>query len=334
MTKSLEVVGEVTGIARAVDASLAELPGDERQLSQWMVKEKGVFVAGGPSVSTLPGGVYNVSHENGLTYFGRLELVRDDLIQLPDSTAASIVHSIRRFWTREAYFRKLRQIFKRGVLIYGPPGSGKTATVVQVVEETVAVGGIGVIGDCSPGILSKGLQSLRSIEPKRPLVVVLEDIDDIIRNWGESTLLNILDGANQVDNVVYLATTNYPENLDGRIKDRPSRFDEVRKVGLPSLEARAVFFKAKASEALSDDEIQSWAEATDGLGVAHLRELVVAVLCLDNDFGETVERLKGMKRPVKSDGNGAAPGFTATGGNHARLYRGGRKGGDDAGTRA
>jgi SpoVK/Ycf46/Vps4 family AAA+-type ATPase len=79
------------------------------------------------------------------------------------------------------------------------------------------------------------------IEKHRPIVVMIEDIDAIVDKKGESAMLALLDGELQIDNVVFVATTNYPERLDKRLVNRPSRFDEIIKIGMPSAAARAQY---------------------------------------------------------------------------------------------
>jgi len=55
-------------------------------------------------------------------------------------------------------------------------------------------------------------------------------------------VLNLLDGVKQVDNIIYIATTNYPELLEERILNRPSRFDRRFHIGTPSAEVRKFYF--------------------------------------------------------------------------------------------
>jgi SpoVK/Ycf46/Vps4 family AAA+-type ATPase len=124
---------------------------------------------------------------------------------------------------------------------------------------------------------------------------MIEDIDAIITRYGEASLLALLDGELQIDNVVTIATTNYPEQLDARFVNRPSRFDEIIYIGMPSAPAREVFLKKKNKRLASNSvELAKWVKATDGWSIAHMRELIVAIECLDNPFDETVERLKKM----------------------------------------
>lgn len=115
----------------------------------------------------------------------------------------------------------------------------------------------------------------------------------------------MLDGENQTDNVVYVATTNYPDRLGARIVNRPSRFDERIYVGMPSSAARLAYLTKAGSngDAISAQKARQWADATEGLSIAHLRELIAAVLCLDQPFDDVLKRLRSMnERPKDVDG--------------------------------
>jgi SpoVK/Ycf46/Vps4 family AAA+-type ATPase len=130
------------------------------------------------------------------------------------------------------------------------------------------------------------------------LIVILEDIDTIAGegHWSTSMLLNILDGIKQIDNVVYIATTNYPEKLEERITNRPSRFDRRYEILMPNAKVRESYFRSKLTESdLEKIEISKWVKSTEGFSMAHLRELVIAVVALGNTFEDTFARLNGMK---------------------------------------
>jgi len=145
---------------------------------------------------------------------------------------------------------------------------------------------------------SKIINKLRQIEPDRPLVVIFEDIDAIASegNWTTSMILNLLDGIKQIDNVVYIATTNHPDKLEDRITNRPSRFDRRYEVELPNDDVRKAYIQNK----LSDDDlkginIDEWVKESAGFSLAHMRELVISVVTMDNSFEDTIARLKGLK---------------------------------------
>jgi SpoVK/Ycf46/Vps4 family AAA+-type ATPase len=109
-------------------------------------------------------------------------------------------------------------------------------------------------------------------------------------------ILNLLDGIKQIDNVVYIATTNHPDKLEDRITNRPSRFDRRYEVELPNEDVRRAYIQNKLSdEDLKKINIDMWITESDGFSLAHMRELVISVITMDNSFEDTVARLKGMK---------------------------------------
>jgi len=250
------------------------------------------------TINTLPPDSYNIKMTmEGSIVFIPQKIVTDSLLRLPDSKSDEVVAEVQRFWTLKSTFKKYGFAHKRGFLLWGPPGSGKSSTIAIITSDMVKRGGIVVIAE-NPGVLAMGLGQLRSVEPERPVVVIMEDIDTIIRNYGESTVLSVLDGEAQIDNVVYIATTNYPENLDGRVTNRPSRFDKIVKIDTPNAAAREMYLKTKIDNLVIDGI--NLVKETEGLSIAHLRELIVSVKCLETPVTEVLKRLQRMKVLPKS----------------------------------
>ncbi len=265
------------------------------------------------AISSLPPGQYVPSYSSNIgVYFSERDINLDNLLVLPDSNSERVLSHIDDFWKKEEIFREYGFLWKRGIMLYGPPGSGKTSTVQQLSKMIVDKGGITVY--CvQPEITAKGLKVLRRIEPTRPLVVIFEDIDAIIKEYGEAEVLAMLDGELQVDNVVFVATTNYPERLDKRLVNRPSRFDEIIKIGMPTKEARAFYLEHKNNRLKGTDELKYWVELTEGFSVAHLKEMIVSVECFNKTVEESAERLKKMidNQPSSIEDNRRSIGFTA-----------------------
>jgi len=271
-------------------------------MRQWEVEPNNTFRATGITQSKLPAGVYRLHLDGyGGLHFVQISVLTDKLIDLKDSASTEIIEGIRTFWQSSSKFNDRGILYKRGVLLWGPPGSGKTVTIQMLIQELLKADGLVLLCE-RPAIMVQALVQLRRIEPERRLIVVEEDIEEIMREYGEHDLLALLDGENQIANVVHIATTNYPSELGARIINRPSRFDEVRKIGMPSLAARRAYLLATAAEC----DVERWAKDTEGMSVAHLRELVVAVFCLGRAYEETLERLKKMAvRPKdREDGFG------------------------------
>lgn len=294
---------------RAVEICAPEQTGagatSSTDFSQWMVGPNGTFRPVGETVRHLQPAVYVIEHDDRGVYFALHNIVTDDLIEIDDSASRRVVSGIQEFWKSRHRFREYGILFKRGILLWGPPGSGKTVTVTFLVRDLLLQGGLVII--CRiPKLTVYGLRELRRIEPDRPLIVILEDIEEMISNHGEHDLLGLLDGEHQVANVVHIATTNYPELLGARIVNRPSRFDEVIKIGMPSDHGRRIYLEHSLDTATLQPPLDRWVHDTSGFSIAHLRELVAATQCLHQPYEETLERLRHMRfHPSSERGNGA-----------------------------
>lgn len=266
------------------------------------------------AVKELPAGQYTIEHSNDRgIFFSKKEVNLDDLVVLPDSATNAVLTEIDEFWKREDIYRKYRYLWKRGVLLWGPPGSGKTTTVQLISQNIVKAGGISVYVS-NPKHAAFGLRLMRKVEPKRPIVVMLEDLDAIVHHH-EAELLSLLDGELQIDNVVFVATTNYPEKLDKRIVNRPSRFDLVKKVPMPSDEARRVYLLNRESSLGENDitvdgstmkEIDHWVSLTEGFSVAHLKEVILGAKCFGKPIEEVVKRMRSMMSKTPNSASGDA----------------------------
>jgi hypothetical protein len=267
---------------------------------QWSAGSNETFRPSGKRRETLPSGVYVVDADSMGPFFMRTKVVTDNLIELDDAATVRVLPSCRKFWNSKAEYVKRGVLYKRGLLLWGPAGSGKTATLALLMKDLLGKDGLVFICQ-NPALLSQMLAILRRIEPDRNLIVVLEDIDELVNRFGEHDMLALLDGETQIDNVVNIATTNYPERLGARIINRPSRFDERILIGMPNPQARWKYLRhITKSETMNDDTLRQWVKSTEGFSVAHLRELAVAVFCLDQPFEEVLERLSKMQYQPKA----------------------------------
>jgi SpoVK/Ycf46/Vps4 family AAA+-type ATPase len=224
-----------------------------------------------------------------------------------------VITEIQTFWEREGIFRDFDLAYKRGIILWGPPGSGKSCTIQLIIEDVTKRDGI-VIKFTSPGLFLSGMRSFKEIQPETPVVILMEDIDAILEMYSESSVLNILDGVDQVDKAVFLATTNYPERLGGRILNRPSRFDKRFKIGHPNKESRRLYFQHLIGDKPLTVDVERWVSDSDGFSIAHLKELFVAVCILGDDYDDAIETLSSMKEQLLSDKEFESPetmGFNA-----------------------
>ena len=205
----------------------------------------------------------------------------DNLI-LPGPLKREIQDDFANFFASREVYETYRIPWKRGVLLIGPPGNGKTHTVKALINQTK-----------QPCLYVKSFKScwgtdhdrirdvFRRARKTTPSIVVLEDLDSLIDDGNRSFFLNELDGFAENTGVVVLATTNHADKLDPAILDRPSRFDRKYYFDLPAPSERAAYIdswnqslepKLRASEL----PLPKLVETTDGFSFAYLKELFLS----------------------------------------------------------
>lgn len=291
------------------DSARKDIP---RGFVQWTTSDEINYFPAGHTAAGLNPGVYEIEvHPQMGIYFKRLEVRTDNLLRFPQTNCEAIVNEIQNFWEKEALFAEYQLTYKRGILMWGPPGSGKTSTIGLLTKDIIERDGI-VLKFNNPFVFADGFRVLRQIEPTKPVVVLMEDIDSLLGAFPETAVLNILDGVESVSKVVFLASTNYPKELGARIVNRPSRFDKRFKIGHPNPQSRGIYFDhLLGGRAASHFEREKWVADTEGFSLAHLKELFVAVVILGDDYDDAIKTLSGMKAPIPADNDAGVFGLRA-----------------------
>lgn len=289
--------------------NMAEDKKEEKvQYSQWLKRGTSTFIPTDNSKTQkqLDPGVYNIRYTEGVgIWLHKKTLNLDEIVPLPSKEGDEVLDGIKTFWKRKDKFDEYGFTYKRGVLLYGVPGGGKTTIINQLSEHIVKEmnGLVFYISQTNELDLYYRFagEILREIEPDRGVLVILEDLEGLCSyKENETTLLNILDGVNQINNVVYIATTNYISQISERLKNRPSRFDLRVEVKYPTPEARKIYFEHKLKPSdLEIYPIDKWVNATNEMTMAHLAELIKCVAVLGNDFDESVKKLEALKEVVR-----------------------------------
>jgi SpoVK/Ycf46/Vps4 family AAA+-type ATPase len=276
---------------------------DEPSYKQWITRGNKLYYpeAEVKLVKKIPAGYYSIGlDQNAGKYTVRkLNYSSDKVLKLPMPETESILKDITSFWSKRAAFDRYEMTFKRGILMYGTPGGGKSHIIQLIVKELIdeQKGVVFKIEAPSDVEMFHGFMqtTFKVIEPDRRIVVIMEDIDGLFHagKQTETILLNILDGMGQMDNVVYVATTNYPEELAERIINRPSRFDRRYEIGLPDDNVRRSYFEQILKpEDVKLIDLSHWVQETDGLSIAHLREVIVSTVIQGQDFNDAVKLMK------------------------------------------
>lgn len=275
----------------------------------------------------LPSGIYTCvwDKECGETVLKKETLCTDKIYNLPIKNLNLIKNDILSFWNKNEKFEEYGLIHKRGILLYGPPGCGKSCAIDIVISDLISKYN-GIVYKISDADHLHDFQELfvnriRIIEPERKILCIIEDIDGLFESDKsvQTKLLNLLDGINQTNHIVYMATTNYPENLAERILNRPSRFDKRYEFKLPTSDIRLSYLSSALSKKDKETiDIDDWVRKSKGLSLAHLRELIVSVIILGNDMENEFNVLIDMKHLPTSEKTNKV-GFSSNGTGNGKV---------------
>jgi AAA+ superfamily predicted ATPase len=169
---------------------------------------------------------------------------------------------------------------KRGLLMFGPPGIGKTLTVMYLARRMPGRTVILTTGR-GMGMIQAVGQMARVLAPA---MVVLEDVDLIAQERGQPfqqtgpllfELLNEMDGLGDDCDVIFILTTNRPDMLEPALAARPGRIDLAVELPLPDADGRRRLFElyARGLE-LHGVDLEALIAHTDGASPAYIKELL------------------------------------------------------------
>ena len=205
----------------------------------------------------------------------RLPQDPDQLLLLPQIRDRLEIDLIRFFEPRVgSLYAAMGVPYRRGVLLHGPPGNGKTSMIRYVGGALPKVPAM--ILRPAAGFDSDDLTEVfKRWRQQAPGILVIEDLNWLLEAVDVSTFLNMIDGIDSDDTggLLLIATTNHPHKLDAAINNRPGRFDVVLEVPSPDRPLRTEFFRRKLPE-IEPSLHEELAHATEGLSFAHLQEVL------------------------------------------------------------
>jgi len=227
----------------------------------------------------------------------------DDVI-LPEDSKKEILRNTANFLA-DSSLRKLN-MNQRGVILHGPPGTGKTMAVKSLFSSLKGKGVTRLYATADTFRYPSDMNSLFDfMKFTGPTSLAFEDMDLISPDRNEfgdgrkilGSLLNNLDGIRKMkDPFVIVGTTNDISMLDKAIANRPCRFDRKIEIGIPSSEDIGKFYKAMSGNDVSENVVKS----SSGFAGAHIQEVVNTARLISSEtgrpLGECIEESCGIIR--------------------------------------
>jgi len=238
------------------------------------------------------GGTYRgrvISLESHHEYSGRLGAVkvhrlhavhREEVI-LPEKTLGLLDRNVSSFIRAREHIKSLGLSAKKGLLFYGPPGTGKTHTIHYLASELPHHTTLLITAE-QVGLLDQYFQLARFLQPS---MVIVEDVDLIARARDQmgsvceevllNKLLNEMDGLREDADVIFILTTNRPDQLEPALASRPGRIDQAIEFPLPDELGRSKLVKlySRGLE-LPEELIELVVRKTKGASPAFIKELM------------------------------------------------------------
>lgn len=241
----------------------------------------------------------------------------DDVI-LDKQMKTTLTKTVGRFFDSEKTYKDLGVPWKRGIIFHGPAGCGKTISIKALMHTLSTRENLVV------SIYVKAIRFTWEISDvftmarqMAPCLLILEDIDTIVTESLRSYFFNEVDGLENNNGIMMIATTNHLDKLDGGLAKRPSRFDRKYLFPAPNREERILYcdywrgklrynkkidFPEKLSPAIAD--------ITQDFTFAYMKEAFVASLLAlarreedgddGDECGQTISRLEDVEAILRN----------------------------------
>jgi ATPase family associated with various cellular activities (AAA) len=235
-------------------------------------------------------------HGNELVSFLPRPTITAPEVILPDGVLEMIEQHIVGIgsWSRELI--AAGQHLKRGLLLHGPPGTGKTHTVRYLTGKLSSTTVILLTGTSirfieAAAALARGLQ---------PSMVVLEDVDlvGMDRDFSSGgnpllfSLLEAMDGVGADADVTFVLTTNRADILEVALADRPGRVDLAIEIPRPDARSRERLLRLYARDLAIDADLSQVVADTDGVTASFIKELIRRAVLVSLRAGDSAPILR------------------------------------------
>jgi hypothetical protein len=211
----------------------------------------------------------------------QLRRVERDQVILPAKTVELLDRNVIQFVRMRSRLDRLGLATKKGLLFYGPPGTGKTHTIHYLAGALEGHTTLLITSE-QVALLGEYMTLARLLQPS---IVIIEDADLIARDRDKmdgpcaesllNKLLNEMDGLRPESEILFLLTTNRPEQLEAALASRPGRIDQAIEFPLPDDEGRKKLVRLYARGVeLSEDLVENTVRRTEDVSASFIKELM------------------------------------------------------------
>lgn len=194
---------------------------------------------------------------------------------LPSEIKDEVRGLVENFLASKDFYAKNRIPWKRGILLYGHPGNGKTS-IIRTIMSAYPFKPVTI----APGVNDEAVrEAFTYAEEQSPALLYFEDLDSLLeKNVDISSFLNLMDGISAKNGLLIVATANNIKKLKSNITDRPSRFDRKFEIPLPNQEMAYIYLKRWFGNLITTKkcrELAKYAEKYE-FSYAYLKELYIS----------------------------------------------------------
>jgi predicted AAA+ superfamily ATPase len=241
-------------------------------------------------------GIYELKiNKSNYYYLAKLDLKYIEEPIFEEETLKKLNLDVDTFYNNRDFYFKNNLPRKRGIIIHGPHGNGKTTAIKNIVSKYSD--SYRVIIDCKMFNYDLSDFLLDVFPEDGNKIIIFEDVESISEgddiSYGKrSSFLNFIDGAKTLNNTLFIATTNYPELIDKALIDRPSRFDKIYQIDLPNSSSRKKFLLKYFPDLHKDPNLEDYVDKTKDFSGAYFKELFILVGIQKCSIEEAISDLK------------------------------------------
>jgi transitional endoplasmic reticulum ATPase len=241
----------------------------------------------------------------------------EDVILDPEMKK-NLIEDVQGFFSNQTLYQEFAVPWKRGVILHGVPGNGKTVSIKALMASLYSRSDHAI-----PSLYIKSFETncqtkqyaIRSIFTKArsmaPCLLIFEDLDSLVNDDIRSYFLNEVDGLESNDGILMIGSTNHLDKLDPAISKRPSRFDRKYHFKLPGTEERKGYAQYWRNKLLKNETVEFpeevtgiVAQLTEGFSFAYMKELfVMALLSLARGFNGDDFEIVDKDEAASADGH-------------------------------